>query len=164
VRIFTIFLMALCAINTSALADNCLVVAVTDGDTLKARCGTEGAYEQITIRLAEIDAPERKQSFGTRSKDTLGALCHEAIATIKPQNKDRYGRTVARVECRGKDANAEMVKTGMAWAYTKYQTDALFPQLELQARTQRVGLWVDSGTTKPPVAPWEWRKLSKDER
>lgn len=79
----------------------CLVVAITDGDTLKVRCGQEGAYEQVTIRLAEIDSPERKQSFGNRSKDALGALCHEAIATIKPQTKDRYGRTVARVECKG---------------------------------------------------------------
>ena len=163
-RFNTIFLIAVCTINTPARADNCLIVAVTDGDTLKARCGTEGAYEQITVRLAEIDAPERKQSFGNRSKDALGALCHETVATIKPQTKDRYGRTVARVECRGKDANAEMVKTGMAWAYTKYQTDPLFPQLELQARAKREGLWLDSGTAKPPVAPWEWRKLSKDER
>ncbi len=137
----------------------CLVIAISDGDTIKVRCGEVGAYEQLTIRLAEIDAPERKQAFGTRSKDALGELCHESVATIKPQTKDRYGRTVARVECKGKDANSEMVRIGMAWAYTKYQTDPLFPKLELQARAQRIGLWVDSGSAKPPVAPWEFRKL-----
>jgi endonuclease YncB( thermonuclease family) len=163
-RIFAIYFIAALAINTPAIADNCLVVAVTDGDTLKARCGTAGAYEQITIRLAEIDAPERKQSFGDRSKDALGALCHETMATIKPQTKDRYGRTVARVECRGVDANAAMVKLGMAWAYVKYQTDPQFPQLEQQARAQRVGLWGDLDSAKPPTAPWLWRKLPKDER
>ena len=136
----------------------CLVVAITDGDTIKARCGTEGAYEQVTIRMAEIDAPERKQAFGNRSKDALSDLCYGVTATIKPQTKDRYGRTVARVECKGVDANSAMVKQGMAWAYTKYQTDSMFPQLEQQARAQRVGLWVDLDSVKPPVAPWEFRK------
>ncbi len=141
----------------------CLVVAITDGDTLKVRCGQQGAYEQVTIRMAEIDAPEKKQAFGSRSKDALGALCHEAMATIKPQTKDRYGRTVARVECRGVDANAAMVKLGMAWAYVKYQTDPKFPQLEQQARSQRVGLWGDLGSAEPPIAPWEFRAQSKQQ-
>jgi endonuclease YncB( thermonuclease family) len=141
----------------------CLVVAITDGDTIKVRCGQQGAYEQLTIRMAEIDAPEKKQAFGSRSKDALGALCHEAMATIKPQTKDRYGRTVARVECKGKDANAEMVRQGMAWAYTKYLTDPLIPQLELQARAQRLGLWVDLGSSAPPIAPWEFRAQSKQQ-
>ncbi len=160
-RLKAIFFIAFFTLNTLALAQNCLVVSVTDGDTIKVRCGDAGAYEQITVRLAEIDAPERKQAYGNRSKDALGALCHEAIANIKPQTKDRYGRTVARVECKGIDVNAAMVNQGMAWAFTKYQTDPIFPQLELQARSQRVGLWVDSGTEKPPIAPWEWRKLPK---
>ena len=162
-RHMAIFL-AVFSINTLSQAQNCLVVSVTDGDTIKVRCGEQGVYEQITIRLAEIDAPERKQAFGNRAKDALGALCHEAIATIKPTTKDRYGRIVARVECRGVDANSAMVKQGMAWAYTKYQTDPIFPQLELQARAKRIGLWVDLKSVKSPVAPWEWRKLPKEER
>jgi endonuclease YncB( thermonuclease family) len=142
----------------------CLVVAVSDGDTIKVRCGEQGSYEQVTIRLAEIDAPEKKQAFGNRSKEALGALCHKATATIKPQAKDRYGRTVARVVCKGVDANEAMVKRGMAWAYTKYQKDPQFPRLELTARAQRLGLWADLGGAKPPIAPWEWRKTPKDER
>jgi len=77
----------------------CLVVAITDGDTLKARCGSVGAYEQVTIRLAEIDAPEMHQPFGDRSKQSLASLCFQVDATIEPVIKDRYGRTVARVNC-----------------------------------------------------------------
>lgn len=161
---FTIVFIAIQAANTPARAEKCLVVAVTDGDTLKARCSTDGEYKQITVRLAEIDSPERKQAFGTRAKDALGALCHETEATLTPQTKDRYGRTVARVACKGKDVNAEMVRLGMAWAYTKYQTDPLFHQLELQARAQRVGLWSDLDSAKPPLPPWEWRKLPKESK
>lgn len=132
----------------------CLVVGVADGDTLTVRCGEPGAYEQVKIRLAEIDAPEKKQAFGQRSKQHLSDLCFQQQATITPRTKDRYGRTVARVQCQGEDANAAMVKAGMAWAYTKYLTDPAIKRLELDARAARVGLWVDAD----PTPPWEFRR------
>lgn len=37
----------------------CLVVRIADGDTLTARCGAPGDYQQVKVRLAEIDAPEQ---------------------------------------------------------------------------------------------------------
>ncbi len=64
-----------------------------------------------------------------------------------------YG-TVARINCDGTDANAEMVRTGMAWAFTKYLTDPQIKAIEDEARAERRGLWAD----REPVAPWEWRK------
>lgn len=132
----------------------CLVVAINDGDTLKARCGELGRYEQVSIRLAEIDAPEKRQPFGNRSKQVLSDLCFQQLATITPLKRDRYGRTVARVECRGLDSSAEQVRTGMAWAFTRYLTDPEISRLEDAARKAGVGLWRDPD----PVAPWEWRK------
>lgn len=135
----------------------CLVVAVTDGDTLKTRCGDPGTYEQITIRLAEVDAPENAQTFGQRSKTALSVLCFGEVASIRPVTLDRYGRTVARVQCKGLDASAEQVRQGMAWAYTKYLTDPAIKPLENDARARRVGLWVDPD----PEAPWLWRKARK---
>ena len=99
----------------------CLVVGISDGDTLTARCPTGDVahpYSQDKVRLAEIDAPESGQPYGRRAKEYLSALCYQVEATIRPTTTDRYGRTVARVECRGLDANLEMVKAGMAWAYT----------------------------------------------
>ena len=109
----------------------CLIVGVSDGDTLTARCPTQDVqrpYQQVRIRLAEIDAPESSQPFGKRSKEHLSGLCYQAEAVIRPTTMDRYGRTVARVECKGVDANLEMVKAGLAWAFTKYQTDPAFPR------------------------------------
>lgn len=132
----------------------CLVVAISDGDTLKARCGEEGAYRVEVVRLAEIDAPERGQAFGQRSRAALAALCFGAVATIRPQTRDRYGRAVARVECRGKDASTEQVGAGLAWFFTRYGTDDSVKALEGLARGSRVGLWADSA----PIPPWEWRK------
>ncbi|MBS0407322.1 MAG: thermonuclease family protein [Proteobacteria bacterium] len=142
----------------------CLVVGVSDGDTLTARCPTgqmEHPYQQVKVRLAEIDAPGSGQPFGQRSKRNLSELCFQVNVTITPTAHDRYGRTVARVECRGRDANLEQVKAGMAWAYTKYQTDAAFPPAERKARATRIGLWSMLGTAAPPIAPWEFRHLNR---
>lgn len=89
----------------------CLVVAITDGDTLKARCGEPGAYQQVTVRIGAIDAPEKRQH--------LAGLCFKTWARITPKGTDRYGRAVGDVECRGQDVAAEQVRTGMAWYYVK---------------------------------------------
>lgn len=133
----------------AAQADQCQVVAITDGDTLKAMCAT-----QVNIRLAEIDAPEKRQAFGSAAKQALSDICFGKMATITQGTKDRYGRTVARVSCEGVDANAEMVRRGMAWAYVAYQHDPQFSQYERDARSQRLGLWADA----TPIPPWDWRR------
>ena len=52
----------------------CFVIGITDGDTIKARCGAPGAYQQVTVRLAAIDAPERRQPYGEVSSSIL-PLC-----------------------------------------------------------------------------------------
>lgn len=132
----------------------CLVVAISDGDTLKARCGDLGAFQQVKIRLAEIDAPEKGQAFGQRSKAALSDLCYMTQATIRPQTLDRYGRTVAKVECRGLDAGSEMVRLGMAWRFIRYSRDPNMQRLEDDARSSRRGLWSEGD----PITPWEWRK------
>ncbi|NPC57843.1 thermonuclease family protein [Caenimonas soli] len=132
----------------------CLVVGITDGDTLTARCGEPGHYDQVKVRLAEIDAPEKKQAFGSRSKQALSSLCFQQWAAIRETARDRYGRTVARVECQGADASAEQVRAGMAWAFTKYLTDPEIKRLEVAARAAGVGLWSDAA----PIEPWLWRK------
>lgn len=132
----------------------CLVVGITDGDTIKVRCGEEPVQ---AVRLAQVDAPEKGQAFGLRSKQHLADLCHERLAVVRRQTTDRYGRMVARVSCAGKDASAELVKAGMAWAYLEYLTDPEIKDLERQARDRARGLWADGA----PVAPWEWRKQRK---
>lgn len=132
----------------------CLVVAITDGDSIKVRCGEEPVQ---AVRLAQVDAPEKGQAFGQRSKQSLAELCHERLAEVRRQTTDRYGRMVARVSCAGKDASAEQVKAGMAWAYLEYLNDPAIKNLERQARGQARGLWADSA----PVAPWDWRKQRK---
>ena len=132
----------------------CLVISVADGDTLTVLCN---GSKQVKIRLSEIDAPEKRQPFGNRSMQSLSGMCLQKKAKIKPQTKDRYGRTVARVICDGIDANEEQVKRGMAWVYDKYVRDRNLYSIQDMARASKVGLWADN----KPIKPWEYRRANK---
>ena len=137
----------------------CLIVGVSDGDTLTARCDpTSNATAQtLKVRLAEIDAPEKAQPFGARSKAHLASLCFGRAAQVRAQTVDRYGRTVARVWCDGVDANAEQVRVGLAWAYERYLKDERLLAVQTDAREAQRGLWADV----QPVPPWEWRRARR---
>jgi len=130
-----------------------LVVAIADGDTLTV---LDEDFQQVKVRLAEIDAPEKKQPFGSRSRQSLGELCHEKRAEVQVTDVDRYRRIVGRVICAGVDANAAQVRRGMAWVYDRYAKDKSLYRLQDEARSAGRGLWADL----QPVAPWEWRKGS----
>ena len=132
----------------------CLVVGIADGDTLTVLCN---GSKQVKIRLSEIDAPEKRQPFGNRSMQSLSGMCLQKKAKIKPQTKDRYGRTVARVICDGIDANEEQVKRGMAWVYDKYVRDRNLYRIQDKARASKIGLWADN----KPIKPWEYRRQNK---
>lgn len=127
------------------------VVAVTDGDTIKVLVDRG----QVRVRLLDIDAPEKAQAFGQKSKRSLSDLCFGKFARLDDKGKDRYGRTLATVYCEGVDANSEQVRRGMAWVYVKYASKhSPLYELETNAKTTRRGLWADND----PVPPWEWRK------
>lgn len=129
------------------------VVGIADGDTLTVLV----ERQQIKVRLAEIDAPEKVQAFGNRSKQSLSDLCFNKAARLDDKGKDRYGRTLARVYCDGADANAEQVRRGMAWVYDRYVTDRGLYSIQDEARAAKRGLWADVN----PVPPWEWRRKKR---
>lgn len=141
----------------AALTLACMIVAIADGDTLTARCETAVGLENISVRLAEIDAPERGQAFGARSRQRLVELCFGKHAEVAPQTKDRYHRTVARVSCGGADASTELVRSGMAWVFDRYVTDRSLYTIQEEARSAGRGLWTDPS----PLPPWEWRKAKR---
>lgn len=76
---------------------------------------------------------------------------------VQSSGKDRYGRTIGQITADGKDVNHEMVATGMAWHYEKYDRSADLRDAEKAARAARRGLWAD----KAPVPPWDWRAAGK---
>lgn len=133
----------------------CLIVGITDGDTVKARCGEAGSYEQVNVRIVAIDAPKRRQPWGTRSRQHLSDLCFQVNAKFTVRYTDRYGRLVADIECRNKDVATEQVSAGMAWVYDQYaRNHQHLYAVQENAQTIRRGLWSD----KNPIAPWLWRR------
>lgn len=125
------------------------VISIADGDTLTLLVDRK----PLKIRLSSIDAPEKKQPWGQRSKQSLSDLCWGKDAAYQTQTVDRYGRTVARVTCGGIDANRAQVQRGMAWVYVQYNADSSLPAVQAIAKSSRKGLWAD----KAPVPPWKFR-------
>jgi len=127
------------------------VVGVTDGDTLTVLVDRR----PVKVRLHGIDAPEKAQAFGARSKQALSTLAFGKDAAVDVRDTDRYGRLVAVVTVAGRNVNREQVRAGMAWWYRKYAPDDRELQaLEADARKARRGLWAD----RAPVPPWEFRR------
>jgi endonuclease YncB( thermonuclease family) len=66
-------------------------VRVTDGDTIVIL--SEGNI-QHKIRLQGIDAPERKQAYGKKSKEYLSESVAGRFVVVEYDEKDRYGRII----------------------------------------------------------------------
>lgn len=126
------------------------VIRVLDGDTIEVL----QEKKPVRVRLLNIDAPEKKQAYGSWSTNQLKDLVAGQPVTVTYTQKDRYGRVLGRVvTTNGTEANRYMVQSGAAWVYERYNTDNSLPDLQRVAQEQKHGLWAESH----PVPPWEWR-------
>ena len=107
------------------------VVGIADGDTITV---LDTSKTQHRVRLAGIDAPERGQPGGRRSKESLSALVYDQPVRVESSKRDRFGRVVGKAwvaspdsPCRGKldcpmalDAGLAQITMGRAWWFRKY--------------------------------------------
>lgn len=49
--------------------------------------------------------------------------------------------------------SAEIIRDGMGWHYKKYSKSVELAELEIQAKKEKRGLWIDNN----PKSPSEWR-------
>ncbi len=134
-----------------------IVTDVVDGDTIKFRDTNFGI---LTLRLFGIDAPEHNQPFGPEATAfTRGAIIGKEVA-ITVRSRDRYGRFVVVVVYDGdRILNEDLLSAGFAWWYERYANSELrYRELEVQARSRKVGLWRDDNAT----APWIWRAQRRE--
>lgn len=150
-----VFLLLHAATNAQTLAG--LVIGVSDGDTLTI---LDDQLRQHKIRLAGIDAPEKRQDFGTRAKQSLSELAYKQHVTVDTGKTDRYGRIVGKVMVDGDDVNLAQVRRGMAWHYKAYEREQIpadrqaYAAAENVARAAKTGLW----GMPNPMPPWEFRR------
>jgi len=71
------------------------------------------AYE---IRLSLVDAPEINRKEGKEALEFVKKICPEGSLILVDQDDlqkfDKYGRLIAKVYCKGKILNEELVKNG----------------------------------------------------
>jgi endonuclease YncB( thermonuclease family) len=144
----------------NANAENILqgkVVSVADGDTITV---LDVNKTQFKIRLQGIDAPEKAQAFGEKSKQSLYDMVHGKTVQVSFTKNDKYGRIVGKVFLDTQDICHQQIKSGLAWHYKKYQDEQpledrdAYSASELTAKSQKLGLW-----SEPlPIPPWDFRK------
>lgn len=159
--LFAIFLFAAAAELYPAPFDiRGRVVGVQDGDSITV---LDSSYVQYKVRLAGIDAPEKKQAFGAASKRSLSALVYDRFVEVHVTKTDRYGRYVAKVTVGGTDVCLAQIRAGMAWFYADYQKELSPADREMYlaahraALAARSGLWADAA----PIPPWQYRRLRR---
>jgi endonuclease YncB( thermonuclease family) len=134
------------------------VVGVTDGDTITALTQLN---DTVKIRIYGIDAPEKKQAFGSKSKEFLSSLVFGRTVAVRPMGHDIYGRTVGRVLVDGRDVGLTMCEYGFAWHYYVYaKKDTELRDAQSKAKQQQLGLWQD----EKPIPPWLFRKTKNGEK
>ena len=137
---------------TTCFADDYVLTKVIDGDTVELN-GINGNFK---LRLGDIDAPERNQAYGKKSRRALIKLCkgNGIHVDVIIHGTDKYNRYLGKLQCNDIDAGMYLVEHGFAWHNEKYSNDAIIQNAALIAREKRIGLWKN----KKPIPPWVWRQ------
>jgi endonuclease YncB( thermonuclease family) len=151
-----LLIFSVCTASASKILQG-KVVSVADGDTITV---LDAEKTQHKIRLQGIDAPEKAQAFGAKSKQALYEMVHGKTVQVSFEKSDKYGRILGKVLLDGQDICLQQIKAGLAWHYKKYQNQQpladrdAYSASETAAKNEKLGLWSDPR----PVAPWDFRK------
>lgn len=131
------------------------LVRVKDGDTFEAK--VQGVV--MSFRLAEADAPEKDQPYGTdATKELQSLLSKNKELVLVPIDTDSYGRTIVFAWSGALCINKEMIRRGAAWFYDDYAQNNALQLIEDDARDAKIGLWK---SPQKRVEPWRWRKENR---
>jgi micrococcal nuclease len=128
---------------------------VMDGDTVLVV--RPGQKEPVKLRLDGVDAPETCQPGGTAARDAMITLALRKPVQVQSLGRDSYGRDIGRLSVDGTDLGAEMVRTGMAWAYRFRTGRGPYAVLQRQAQNEKRGVFAGR---EPPMSPALFRKFN----
>lgn len=139
---------------------------VVDGDTLLVRTA---AGAQVSVRLLGVKAFDTKiekdvtKTYGQAAIDALRRWLEgkPARVLLHATPKDKYGRSIATLFVDERDVGLELLKEGLALAYTVYPFAAMPMYLKEQevARADRRGLWSNpEAVQRADALSAEWRR------
>ena len=155
--LYFVLLAACSSVGQTLIGDESVegkVTRIIDGDSILVTDSKSVEYE---VQLEGIDAPEIKQEFGKEATDGLSKLIKDKTVRITWKEKDNFERLLAQVYDGDKQINIEMLKSGMAWHFKRYNKDEELSKAEATAREAKKGLWAKDS----PIAPWDYRKDNK---
>lgn len=131
-----------------------VVTYVVDGDTVWVRA--HDGSKPLSVRMEGIDAPEICQAGGVASREALRQRLQGQVVVVHGLRHDDYGRLLARIDQRGEDVGAWMVRTGHAWSYHAGRRAGPYAAEQRQARAARAGLFAQQHPA--PVYPGRFRR------
>jgi endonuclease YncB( thermonuclease family) len=131
---------------------------VVDADTYQMFKGKR----LFTVRLANVDAPETSQAFGSEATKQVSGLILGKTVTVDGIGKDAYNRMIATVTINGKALDSTLVVNGWAWHYKAYSHNKGLEDLQNMAIAGRKGLWKCGASKVCP--PWIYRGLNSKNR
>lgn len=131
------------------------VKKIIDGDSFELL--TDG-NSLIRVKMEGIDAPEKGMPFYNESRKFLKHLCLGKEVRFLPNGVHIYNKQMGMTFLDdGTELGHEMVRQGMAWQVSKFNTDKKLYALEAQARLEHRGLWIQDN----PVPPRNVRKYRR---
>ena len=149
-----IFLL-LIVIFVSCSNQKAKVIGIKDGDTIVVLLKNN---ETQTLRLAEIDCPEKTQEFGIKAKRFTSSQVYGKYIIFSVVSNDKYGRSIAKVYYDNKYLSEELIKSGFAWFYKRYSNNKKLQVLENEAKRNKIGIW----SYKNSIEPYKFRLTYKN--
>ena len=139
------FLLITFLISEWAQSDIVLVTRIIDGDTYIVQDGVES----ITIRLANVDAPERAQEYGLESRLKVSNLILGKEVELTKLSNDKYGRTIGMIYIENMRLDSIIVRNGWGWHYARYNDEAMLKTCQNEAQKCKLGLWSGDNIINP---------------
>lgn len=137
--------------------------SVYDGDTMRVM---DSKGEELKIRFACVDAPERKQPLGIESRDYLRELLGNNKNQVQLDiiTKDRYNRNVAIVYIKDKIVPVEQVRNGWVYPYEEYSKDCVVWDKIKEAEKEAInkGVNIYSEENKDLEKPSDYRRNNRN--
>jgi len=135
--------------EASSIDQRWFVLRVKDGDTLVARLEAGPTDRTETVRLLNVNTPEKDQPLWAEATEALKTLVRGGYVELEFQavgveKRDGFGRLLAYVIADGANVNLELVRQGWSPYYTRYgkgRLRAQFEAAEAEARATGRGLW-----------------------